>query len=316
MKNFKYVIWAPAYNETSGGSITLHKLCHNLNEIGHSAFLFPFTKARHATARRAFHYLVQRFPALGTAMGKGFKTNPSLNTPLLPFGLDLRPDRTVTIYPDIVVGNPLGAKHVVRWFLHQPGFHTGVTEFGSNEFHIDFNHFLKDYVPASDNHLSASSLFVIHFPFDTYNLDGALPRSERQGIAYCVRKGEVDNSLDLTNAICIDGMTHRETATILKKVKYFYSFDIFTAYSHFAALCGAISFVLPPSGITKEDWYPEGPDRYGVGFGIDEESWAMSTQNLVLPSMQERERRSLDSVSRFVEEVEDYFSAKVDAEGC
>ena len=316
MKNFKYVIWAPPYIETSGGSIALHKLCHNLNEIGCSAFLFPVTKARHAAARRAFHYLTQRVPAIGTAMGKGFKTNPSLNTPLLPFGLDLRPDRTITIYPEIVAGNPLGAKHVVRWFLHKPGFHTGIAEFGSNEFHIDFNHFLKNYVAKSGNHLSASALFVIHFPFDTYNLDGALPPSERHGSAYCVRKGEVDGSVDLTDAICIDGMPHLEASAVLKKVKYFYSFDLYTAYSHFAALCGAISFVIPPSGVTKEDWYPEGADRYGVGFGTDEESWAISTQKLVLPSMQERECASLGDVSRFVEEVEDYFSAKVDAPGC
>ena len=38
-----------------GGAIALHKLCHNLNEIGRSAFLLPLTKPRHAIARRAFH---------------------------------------------------------------------------------------------------------------------------------------------------------------------------------------------------------------------------------------------------------------------
>ena len=316
MNKFKYVIWAPSYNEKSGGAIALHKLCHNLNVIGRNAFLFPFTKARHATARRAFHYLAQRFPAIRTGMVKGFKTNSSLNTPLLPFGVDPRPDRTISIYPEIVAGNPIGAKHVVRWFLHKPGFHTGITEFGSNEFHIDFNHFLKNYVAKNDNHLSTSSLFVIHFPFDTYNLDGALPSSERQGIAYCVRKGEVDDSVDLTDAICIDGLSHLEVSNILKKVKYFYSFDLYTAYSHFAALCGAISFVIPPTGVTKDDWYPEGADRYGVGFGTGEEDWAISTQHLVLPSLQERERMSLDHVRRFAEDAEHYFSGKVEAHPC
>lgn len=307
MKNFKYIIYAPPYDETGGGAIALHKLCHNLNEIGRSAFLLPLTKPRHAIARRAFHYLAYHFPVLRTLMGKGFKTNTSLNTRLLPFGFDLRPDHTITVYPEIIAGNPLGANHVVRWFLHKPGYHTGIAEFGSNEFHIDFNHFLKNYVAKSNNHLSASSLFVIHFPFDKYNLDGAMLSSERQGSAYCVRKGEVDNSVDLTDAICIDGMSHFEASAVLKKVKYFYSFDLYTAYSHFAALCGAISFVIPPPGVTKGDWHPEGADRYGIGFGTDEESWAISTQNLVLPSMKEREHGSLDHVRRFVEEVEDYF---------
>lgn len=314
LKNFKYVIYAPPYNETAGGSIALHKLCHNLNEIGCSAFLLPLTKSRHAIARRAFHYLAHHFPVFRTVTGKGFKTNASLNTRLLPFGFDLRPDRTITVYPEIIAGNPLGAKHVVRWFLHKPGSRTGVAEFGSNEFHIDFNHFLKNYVPKSDNHVSASSLFVIHIPFDTYNLDGALPSFERQGIAYCVRKGKVDKSVDLTDAICIDGMSHLQASAVLKKVKYFYSFDLYTAYSRFAALCGAISFVIPPPGVTKEDWYPEGADRYGIGFGTDEESWAISTQHLVLPSLKERERGSLDDVRRFVEEVEDFFSATIKAQ--
>ena len=38
----------------------------------------------------------------------------------------------IVIYPEIVFGNPLGAKNVVRWFLHNPGFFSGKIYYGQN----------------------------------------------------------------------------------------------------------------------------------------------------------------------------------------
>jgi hypothetical protein len=205
----------------------------------------------------------------------------------------------------VIYGNPFNAKHIVRWFLHKPGFHTGRTEFGVNEFHIDFNQFLLDHY-SDENHVSASKLHVVHYPFETYNLDGVPEEDARKGVAYCVRKGVVDPDVDLADAICIDGLGHSETAEILKKVKYFYSFDPYTAYSQFAALTGAISLVIAPD-FDRKDWYQNDADRYGIGFGIDDEEWAISTRHLVAPLLKQRENDAKESVRNFIEETHDFF---------
>lgn len=306
---FKFIIWTPPYDEFSGGIIALHKLCHLLNQTGNKAFLQPATNGILPAARRAALHASDRIPAIGKLTGKNFYKNPSLDTPLLPFGFDWNPHRSITIYPEIVDGNPLGAKHVVRWFLHKPGFHTGRTDFGIGEMHVDFNEFLRDYQPKQ-NYLSKNSLYVTHFPIDLYNLDGAAPEVKRQGSAYCVRKGKIDSQIDLGDAVCIDGLSHGETASIFKRVKYFYSFDPYTAYSPFAALCGAISVVVPPAGMTKDSWYPQVINRYGIAFGLGDLEWAVSTQDRVLPVLLEREQASINAVRRFVNEATDFFSGQ------
>lgn len=307
MTNLKYVIYAPSYNERVGGIIVLHRLCHLLNEISRPAFIVPYSGGRLAPIKRAFFHVSDRLPLVKTVTNRRYNKNSDFKTPLLPWGVDLSPAHTITVYPETVYGNPLQARNIVRWFLHKPGFHTGRTGFGRNEFHIDFNQFLHEYTPK-ENYLSPSSLYVVYFPLDIYHRMDTLPAAERNGTAYCVRKGQKDRRVNLTNAICIDEMSHQEAAEVLRSVKYFYSFDPYTAYSTFAALCGAISLVLPPPNLTKECWYPSEENRYGIGFGLDDEEWAIDTQELVLPTLQRREKDCIEQVKRFATEAELYFS--------
>lgn len=304
-QRYKYVINAVPYRDDSGGAIVLHKLCHLINALGYDAYLLPITQEKFSFVRRFSHGVTARFPALAKVTGRRFVTNPSFNTPLLTFGVDLNPKNTIQVYPDVVYGNPFSAQRVVRWFLHKPGFHTGRTEFGRNEFHIDFNQFLLEHT-SDENHISPSKLHVVHYAFDLYNQDDALPAPAREGAAYCVRKGKIDPAIDLSDAVCIDGKSHAEIAELFKRVKYFYAFDPYTAYSQFAALCGALSFVIAPD-LKRENWYQNDEDRYGIGFGLEDEEWARSTQNLVAPLLKNREEMAKNSVLNFVEETHAFF---------
>lgn len=300
----KFIIYSSGYDHDIGGIIVLHKLCDQLNALGHRAFLNPRLKP---IFPKSFRILYNVLDWIYPSSRKAYKRNAILRTPLRPIIDRLSKADTVVIYPEAISGNPLGADNVVRWFLHQPGFHDPNCQYGPGEFQIDFNEFLKGY-QTGDNHVSAHRLHVLHFPTDLYNLDGAAPADLREGTAYCVRKGTIDvGSVDLSGAICIDGMSHAECADILKRVKYFYSFDLYTAYSAFAALCGAISIVLPPQGMPKSDWYADETNRYGIGFGPEEEDWAIQTRDRVLSQFRAHEAASLQSVAIFVDEVRGYF---------
>ncbi|MFN4020337.1 MAG: hypothetical protein ACK4IC_07460 [Erythrobacter sp.] len=300
----KFIIYSAGYDHDIGGIIVLHKLCHHLNELGHTAYIHPVIKDHLPRYCRIIYNLIDIFLP---KFRKAFRRNPTLNTPLRPIFDRISDSDTVVIYPEAIGGNPLGATNVVRWFLHEPGFHNRDFHCGSGEFHIDFNEFLKGY-QQSGNHVSAHRLLVLHFPTEIYNLEGALPDEDRKGAAYCVRKGKFDpDQVDLADAICIDGLSHQECARIFRQVRYFFSFDPYTAYSWFAALCGAVSVVLPPKGMSKEDWYADASNRLGIAFGPKEEQWARQTRHLVLPHIEASEAASRTSVSTFVEEVRDYF---------
>lgn len=304
----KFIIYAASYKEDVGGIIVMHKLCHLLNEMGHDACFYPVLRKGMARARRIFANFTCRYPVIGRMTGKGFRLNPRMNTRLLPLMADAQAADVVTIYGETVSGNPLGARNIVRWFLHQPGFHTGEQNFGEGEFHIDFNEFLTGY-DAGKNHLSRQRLHVVHYPLDIYNLDGALPQEDRNEIAYCLRKGQLQPGiLDVANAVCIDGLTHAEIAAVFKRARLFVSFDAYTAYSSFAALCGAVSVIVPPPGMARQDWYAKEQDRFGIAFGMEEIDWARRTQELVLPHLIARQDESRAAVAGFVEEVGQYFA--------
>ncbi|GMN01965.1 hypothetical protein [Erythrobacter sp. MTPC3] len=303
----RFVIPVTSYHEEIGGVIVLHKLCHFLNELGYEAYLYPVLKPDYVFARRLFANISSRLPLVNAFLGKGYVVNKTMMTPLLPLTLSPSDGRTIAIYSDTIGGNPMGAPNVVRFFLHKPGFHSGECEFGSNELHVDFNEFLNDYDPGL-NQLSPNKLFVLHFPFEIYNLNGAVAPECRSGTAYCVRKGKVDERLiDLDGSICIDGLSHLECAAVLKRVKYFVSFDPYTAFSSFAALCGAISIVSPPAGMTKADWYQDEEARFGIAFGFDETDWALSTRGKVRAYLERKHEESRAAAERFAFEAEEFF---------
>lgn len=84
----RYLIWSYDYYQNSGGPKVLHRLCHELNQAGQTAYVsYPLR-------------------------------NPLWNTPYHPG--PLHGDWTA-VYPEIVAGNPWKAPRVVRYVLNHPG---------------------------------------------------------------------------------------------------------------------------------------------------------------------------------------------------
>ena len=94
----KFIIWCWDYNKFIGGVRVMHKLCDVLNSLGAEAYV---------TAK---------------------KTNPHWNTPVYD-GNGFDKEQTVVIYPEVISGNPLNSKNVIRWILLSVGIETPINHY-------------------------------------------------------------------------------------------------------------------------------------------------------------------------------------------
>jgi len=312
---YRFLLFAPSYDPENGGAIVMHKLCSLLRQSGYEAFLFPRFYPHEVSRVNWAMPSLRVVKSMFIGMMPLFRQNPSFTTRVLKRIPEDLATGWIVVYPEVTDGNPLGAANVVRWFLHRPGFHNGKISIANDEYHVDFNEFLRGFLfPRC--YRSRESLFVIHIPTETYNLDGALPPSQRSGTAYCMRKGTGRPIVhDMRDSVMIDGLGHSETAAIFKRVKTFISYDPYTAYSRFAVLCGAASVVIPDSDQSIDDWYANPAEHYGVAYGFSDLDRARSTAHLMIRNFQEVEQSSLLSAQSFAADVTKYFNGRSAQQG-
>ena len=302
----KFLICSPGYNPNNGGVIALHKLCHLINLTGSEAYIHPFENNFEFNKFNYHKILFKFLKDQIRSCYKPYKLNPSFNTPLLKdIGLLKNINEWTIIYPEITFGNPLNAKNVVRWLLHNPGFHTGKIYYHPNEIYFKFNSAITDFnFPGSST--SVNELKVIHYPTEHYNQNDS--NQNRSGTAYCLRKGSNKKIIhNLNDSILIDGMSHKSVAEIFKQVKTFISYDPYTAYSIFAILCGCQSVVIPDDGVNEEQWYPNPTDRYGIAYGFEKIAAAQKTKHLVHEHIIKEQEKSYDNVKKFIVECYSFF---------
>lgn len=287
-------IYAYSYNENSGGIIALHRLCHLINEVTHyKAYLVPHRKIG---LRHDIRYIFKK---------PKFEINSGWNTPV--WKTRSFQENSVVVYPEIIKGNPLDFKNVVRWFLHNPGNFTGEIDYGDGELYYRYSSGFS-YDVAYQSKLSNLFLNVKYTPFDIYYEDTEVRRDIE--ICYLIRKGGEKAFVHPVDSVCIDNKSHNEIAEIFRRSKRFISYDSYTAYSHFAVLCGCESIVVPEEGISIEKWYPVVSDRYGLsyGFGQEQIDWAYMTRQNLVERLIAADAMSTESVKNCLDEIFHYFS--------
>jgi len=318
----KFIIFATEYSENLGGPIALHKLCDLLNRAGYEAYLYPYYKSYdlhtynldevpgYLKELNSIFSLTKTVP-IGTPVSLDqfesvFWVNGNFNTPVyLPERNITFNDDWIVVYPEITFGNPLRAKNVVRWLLHNPGFHNGKIFYGQNELYFRYSKAVKEFqFPGSKT--SSIMLEILHAPFEHYS--EPIHAVERIGRAYSIRKGANRvQEFDLEDAISIDGKSHLEIANIFRSVKTFISFDNLSLYSSLAVLCGCESIVIPEKGISEEKWQPDERRRYGIAYGFENIMKARSTAHLALQGLLSIQDDSKKIVNEFIKEVQDFF---------
>lgn len=296
------IVFAPSYDENIGGVIWLHKLCHLLNNCGMQSYIFPYFDNNGDQNCYKKDYLKNKLDMLAA----NIKLNSFYDTPVLDecsYLYDL--DSWAVVYPEIVAENPLNAKNIIRWFLHYPGFHTGIVSYGKEELYFKSDLQMTD-CNYEGSKTSDIALKVGNYPLDIYNMINV--SSTRSGTAYCIRKGKRKKIVhDLDDSILIDGKSHEEIAKIFKNVKMFISYDEHTAYSTFAVLCGCISVVIPVENISEDMWRGDYKNRYGIAYGYENITKASLTSHLVLEHILEEEKKEKETIKSFLDEVHSYF---------
>lgn len=291
MANF--IIYTYRYNDDIGGIVVQHKLCHLLNQYGQKAFLWPdykplFDKQNPLKSSLAFLKYFRK------NLRKKFAVNPLWDTPVARYK-DL--DNAIVVYAEIVDGNPLKAKNVVRWLLHKPGFHTNKINYGPNEVYFFY---LKAYIENISFDVDTNN--VLYIPNNREETYYQTNFGKRQGSCYILRKGKGRPIVhDLTDSILIDGKSHQEIAQIFNQVEYCYSYDTYTMYSMYAAMCGCLSIVIPENNVSRDEWLPEVERGYGIAYGMDDIPYAKKTLPLLQSLLSDAETQTTKEIEHFIE---------------
>ena len=252
-----FLIAAPSYTNESGGAMVLHQLCHLLNELG-EAYVVPMPRGS------VINWLnienVEKLVAAEKNQLANFKTCPSLKTPIFSSYPGLNLEACVAVYPEVVLGNPFQFNNVARWVLYHSGFHRRISCTSKGEVEFKFN---QEFAGAKILGFSETADLTLYIwmpdeeTISTFrrNIDVSQKKlqKDRIGVAYCIRKGQKrQHDLIGEDAICIDGKSMDEIIVILKKVKYFVSFDPDTYYSELAVAHGCCSLISSPNYEGKE----------------------------------------------------------------
>lgn len=231
--NLRFTIYAPKYCDTSSGVRALYRLCHLLNCSGYEATMYPF----------------------GDVERDSVQLSP-WNTPI--FAESNLSSRTVVIYPEIVSGNPLHAKQVVRWVLNYPGVLGGDIVFGEDELVMVWDRRMLRRVNSSVPY-QLNLANVLQVPI----VDPAFVYPDANVVkdvdCYFIYKGR--NAFDMfhqryrlpneENMICIDHNTHTQfhLGEVLRRTKKLYSFDHATLLFHEALIAQCEIFQVHGDGL-------------------------------------------------------------------
>lgn len=286
-----YVICAPSYSETNGGSLFLHALADGLNALGETAVISPMPPLRppplKTRIKRAFHrpdpFRLSGAPGTRLARRSDLRGEP------------------VVVYPEVVLGNPLKARNVVRWLLYRPGLRNPY-RFGRDEM------FFAASEACDLPELTGGAPRLFLWQRNPVYKNRHLPH--RKGACFLVRKGDAKPRIPQTDgAIAIDGMSHEEVASVFNCCETFYSYDEATMFSLYAAICGCLSIVIPGRFSTHDEYVAQRPiARYGISYGMGHLDHAKATRDRVPENLASLEAEGETTLHDFVRRTHDAFA--------
>jgi hypothetical protein len=231
----KIVICAPPQTERSDGARALYFLCRSLREVGVDATMLMMD-LRDKTYR-SFAFIVDAGQEEDIAAPRYLGTADTV---------DLAND--VIVYPEIVPDNPLGARHVARYFLNKEGNLTGLPiQIAPTDLLLTFQRIFRPdasfnlYYPMINLAPGDEIEFALHRP---------RPLSTTffgKGIKYgqCAR---VPGTLGLDWE-----KSYEEYQLLLRNSNYVFTYDFMTGVCGDAVVNGAIPVIMSTAPWTEEE---------------------------------------------------------------
>jgi hypothetical protein len=172
------------------------------------------------------------------------------------------------VYPEIIYGNPLAAKHVARWILNRPGLLGGDKQYDDAELVFNYSDAYTGYI----HNRIAGKLYMPTIDQSIFFSDGH-DASQRKLVCYYVGKSTWKNGyIDRDNAFEITRTTpaREELGQIFRNSRVLYCFDNSTILIYEAILCGCPVVVIPDGTHTKEDYQRLELGMDGIAWGTEE----------------------------------------------
>ncbi len=269
----KILVYAPDFTLAYGGVIALHKLCAMLRGRGVDAAIW-------SSGNGGTHY--------GNPVANGH-TDPA---------------DCCVIYPEIVSGNPLGARKVVRWLLNEPGRIGGDGIYEPSDLVVTYAAmFARRYPQAED-------LYVFDL-FPEWIHDANPDHAQRHGAFFVTRKGAHKRHGEIAawiDANASELLPHDQEPPLFgfyaRHREHFYCYDTATFLSVHAVLCGCPSTVVPDAGVSAEEWRAKHwLFKFAVGYSLDDK-YGIETTHLLRPWIEECQAKSLATVERLLERIQ------------
>lgn len=310
----KFVIVSP--RQRGGGAVVLHTLCYYLNRLGQEASIY-YLEQNPKWQKKSLMFLWQiAFTCYDILMSRRVKrdgeekhlydpkfigyVNESIRG-CRAYRLPFVGKKTIVVYPEVVYGNPLHARRVIRYLLYFNQYNGDA--FGKNDVFYAYRNIFND----SHFNPQGRLLSLSHYDLDLYKRTNY---GERNGTCYILRKGKNRSDLpEYLDGTVIDDLPEAEKVKVFNRCERCVSYDTQTSYSSIAAICGCLSIVVPEGGKTWRDYLKNEDKIPGVAYGFEEQEleWARTTSSDVIKLYERVNQDGLKNVRKFIGECEQLF---------
>lgn len=275
----KFVISTHGFDMGIGGLKVLHKLCHELNERGHDAYLVPV------------HF------------DHPFAIYEKYNVKLITQDILDNLQDCVVVYPESWFGNYLNAPNVVRWMIGPPGEDHVVTW---SEKDLWF-WFIPYYITGQFTKNTDNFLYVDEKHRDIF-YDKQLPRN---GSCWTLRKAKVTEN-DFVHPIGdfipyhaagdLEGLSQ-----LFNSRESFYCYDQYTYLTIQSLFCNTDAIVVPGTDGSQKDFLNGYELNRYVAYGEKDLPRARNIRNELWDHLTELEKMTSAHIDLFVEKCYAYF---------